>query len=327
MRIIAMANGGFSIPTLQAIKESSHELIALFAMPLRTKKSGGKTGIPPIRDAISGFLSDVPLYEPDNVNDADSIELLRSLNADIIFICDYGRILSNDVLSTTKHGGINLHGSLLPKYRGAAPINRAIQAGERELGVSVIFIEPSVDAGPIVACDSYIPSVNETAIEIEEHLAKIGAPLVIDALMRIEKNEIISLPQNVKEVSKAPKVRKEEGKIDWNQTSNVIINQFRAFQPWPRVFSDWYHEGSGDCSPIRIILGPFVVPDYKAKLSEDELNSYSVGSVVYLSNTEIWIKTGDGVLSVLELQQAGKKQMTPESFLRGRQMSVGDVMC
>ena len=327
MKVIAIANGGFSIPTLRLLKESEHVLSAIFVMPVRTKRSGEKAGVPPVRAAIDGFLSGTPWYEPDDINSREAIDTLRSLHADIIFICDYGKILSNEVLSTTKYGGINLHGSLLPKYRGAAPINRAIQAGERELGVSVIFIEPKVDAGPIVATDSYIPSLEETAIEIEAKLAQMGAPLVLQTLKKIEEGNVVALPQQSGDASKAPKLRKEEGRVDWTQPSATIVDQYRAFQPWPRVYSDWIKKDETTDSSIRMILGPFAEVDGEGnslETLESKLELFSCGTVVQKSKTSFWVKTGDGALCVTAVQPAGKKSMSAEVFLRGYQLQVGD---
>ncbi|MDO5309003.1 MAG: methionyl-tRNA formyltransferase [Planctomycetia bacterium] len=328
MKIIAMANGGFALPTLKLLRESSHELCAVFAMPLRANpEKGKKAGIPPIRQALQDFLANVPCYEPENVNAPDVVELIRSLNADLIFICDYGRILSSEVICATKYGGLNLHGSLLPKYRGAAPINRAIQAGERELGVSVIFIEPKVDSGPIVARDSYIPTLNDTAIEIEEHLAELGAPLVLKAIDQIANNTIQSLPQSDQAATKAPKLKKEEGRIDWNLSSSAIIDLYRAFQPWPRVFADWSRAESSH-SPVRLILGPFCDVDAEDQRLEmtSEQQSMSPGQVIAVNSQTFWIRTGDGAVRSLAVQAAGKKNMETSLFLRGFQICVGDKL-
>ncbi|MCF0234731.1 MAG: methionyl-tRNA formyltransferase [Thermoguttaceae bacterium] len=313
MKIIAMANGGFAIPTLRALAASRHELVGIVAMPVRTRKDG----VPPIRAAAAGFLADVPLFDPENVNEPEGVELVRSLNADLIFICDYGRILSKDVLTATRLGGLNLHGSLLPKYRGAAPINRAIQAGERELGVSVIFIEPKVDAGPIVAIGSYRPTLDETAVEVEARLAEIGAPLVLEALDKIERGDVAPIVQEETAATKAPKLRKEEGRVVWTRTTAEIIDQYRAFQPWPRAYADWVKASAPEAEPTRLILGPFAAVPCDA-------SDAAPGTVVAVEKTAFVVKTGDGAASVLSVQPSGKKAMTAEAFLRGYQIKVGD---
>ena len=325
MRIVAMANGGFALPTLKAIKESRHELAALIAMPIRTKKKGDKAGIPPVRKAVETFLSDTPLFDPENVNSPEGVELVRKLSADVIFICDYGKILSKEVLTLSKYGGLNLHGSLLPKYRGAAPINRSLQAGERELGVSVIFIEPQVDAGPVVKSASYIPSLDDTAVEVEDRLARLGAPLVVEALDEIEEGTIKPLPQRHEQATKAPKLRKEEGRIDWRKSSAEIIDQYRAFQPWPRAYVDWI--SASNSKETRLILGPFSLNDLHdgAHPLPDDFSSFEPGTVLSASKDGLWVKTGDGALRVVAVQPAGKKLQPAEAFILGYPIKKGDV--
>ena len=325
MRVVAMANGGFALPSLQAIKESRHELVALIAMPVRTKKKGDKAGIPPVRKAAETFLSDTPLFDPEDVNSPEGVELVRKLSADVIFICDFGKILSKEVLTLARYGGLNLHGSLLPKYRGAAPINRSLQAGEREVGVSVIFIEPKVDAGPVVKTASYRPSLDDTAVEVEDYLAKVGAPLIVEALDEIETGTIKSLPQRHEQATKAPKLRKEEGRIDWRKTSVEIIDQYRAFQPWPRTYADWISVSNS--KETRLILGPFSLKDFhnvEYQFSEGA-DSLEPGTVLSATKDGLWVKTGDGALRVVAVQPAGKKLQPAEAFILGYPVQKGDV--
>jgi len=326
MKIIAMVNGGFGIPTLRALKESKHEIVAVFAMPLRAKEKGRGAGAPPIRRAMEEFLAGTPFYDPENVNLPENVEAIRALNADLIFICDYGKILSKALLGATKFGGLNLHGSLLPKYRGAAPINRAIQNGEKELGVSVIFIEPTVDSGPIVGVDSYFPTIEETAVEIEERLSQIGAPLTIKAIDQIEQGAVQTLTQNDAEVSLAPKLKKEEGRIDWSKSSDAIIDQYRAFQPWPRTFADRFKRDEKEGVGVRLILGSFSKVDASGVAPNFENADARPGAIVSVSKDAFWIKTGDGFLRPLSVQPAGKKNMPTEIFLRGSRLEVGDEL-
>ena len=326
MKVIALVNGGFGVPSLKLLKESKHELIAIFILPNKARRPDRNEIISPVRQAINDFLTDVPVYEIGDINAPENVDVLKGLNADVIFICDYGKILSPDVIASTRYGCINLHGSLLPKYRGAAPINRAVQAGERELGVSIIFLEPQVDAGPIIAMRSYTPSLDDTAVEIENELASLGAPLVIESLDNIERGEVVSLPQDPLLVSKAPKLRKEEGRIDWSQSSEVIIDQYRAFQPWPRVFSDWVPLDQAK-KPTRLILGPFSLVDEEGvtpEFDEDFYKNADFGIIVLVTKSDFWVKTSNGALRVLAIQPSGKKCLLSKDFLRGYRINVGD---
>ena len=214
---------------------------------------------------------------------------------------------------------------MLPKYRGAAPINRSLQAGERELGVSVIFIEPKVDAGPVVKAASYTPSLDDTAVEVEERLANLGAPLVVEALNEIEEGTIKSLPQRHEQATKAPKLRKDEGRIDWHKSSIEIIDQYRAFQPWPRTYVDWVSASSS--KETRLILGPFSLNDLHndAYCFPDETSTLEPGTVLSASKDGLWVKTGDGALRVVAVQPAGKKLQLAEAFILGYPIKKGDL--
>jgi len=322
-----MVNGGFGIPTLRLLKESKHEIVAVFAMPLRTKEKGRGAGAPPIRRAMEEFLVGTPFYDPENVNLPENVDAIRKFDAALIFICDYGKILSKDLLLATKFGGLNLHGSLLPKYRGAAPINRAVQNGEKELGVSVIFIEPTVDSGPIVGVGSYFPTVEETAVEIEERLSQLGAPIVLKAIEQIERGAVQPIVQDDAEVSLAPKLKKEEGRIDWSKRSDAIIDQYRAFQPWPRAFTDRFKRDEQEGVGSRLILGPFSKVDESGAVPNfDGAVDARPGTVVSVTKNAFWVKTGDGFLRPLSVQPSGKKNMSTEIFLRGYRLQVGDEL-
>lgn len=323
MKILVMGTGGFIIPSLELLSHSMNEIVAVCTMPLKKSPKGEKMMIAPVRQmAIS---RGIPLLEPENINDTASIELLRQFDFDIIFICDYGKILSPDVISLAPYGGINLHGSLLPKYRGAAPINRAILAGEEEIGVSVIRIIPQVDAGPVIAMASYYPHEYETAIEIEEQLALLGASLVLDAINSIEIGRDRPIEQDRRLVSQAPKLSKEEGRIPWNCSNIEIINRYRGLQPWPKTFSDWYRtEPKIDSPPTRLILGPF--ERVLSSPSSNQSIDHPPGTVLVAEKENLIVQTGTGELRIKEVQPSGKKKMSAESFLCGYRIKPGDLL-
>ena len=325
MRIVAIANGQFAVPSLRAIKNSNHEIAGVIVMPVRNQSRGKKAVPQPVREMLKNDLVGIPFYEPEDINSNEGVELLKKLKPDLIFICDYGRILSREIIGLATLGGINLHGSLLPKYRGAAPINRAIQNGETELGVSVILIEPKVDAGPIIATTSYFPEQSETAIDVEELLSNMGADLVVTSIDQISKGLVKPIPQSLMEASAAPKLKKEEGHIDWSKSSLEIINLYRAFQPWPRTFSDWIPQRSPD-SRLRLILGPFIPCHEGGMVTEGMNQRFIPGYVLKVTKQELLIKTGDGALQILKVQPSGKKTLSVQEFLRGYDIQPGDLL-
>lgn len=314
MKIAVMGTGGFAVPAFRKLLQAGHEVPLLVTMPIRTRASD-RLPLPEIRQVAAEFH--VPIYEPDNVNESGAGELRRA-GADLLFICDYGKIISPEIITVFPLGGVNLHGSILPKYRGAAPINRAILAGETTLGVSLIHITPAVDAGPVIAVDSYEPDPADTAPVIEEALAEMGGNLLLAHLPKIEKGLDTPIPQDDSQACKAPKIRKEEGRIDWTESVRQIRNRYRGLQPWPKTFSDWIR--SGGKPPVRLILGPLEIAGTGA-------DSFApCGTVIKADRDGILVQAGDGLVRIGGVQPSGKKAMLPGPFLSGYRMKAGDLL-
>lgn len=263
---------------------SQHDVVALVTMPLRSSV------MPPMRIAAEKY--GVPIFDPPDINSPEGIELLKKLDADLFFVCDYGKILSVEVLALAKHGGINLHGSLLPKYRGAAPVNWAIFNGDARTGVSLIHMIARVDAGPIISQSPPIPiRPKDTAIDVENRLAEVGSWLVARVIKQIEENDVHLVPQLLHLVSFAPKLKKESGLIPWGRTANQIIDHFRAMQPWPRSFTFWKRKN------MRLLLGPFErehtqraslnrSPDRKRRLQENYDFEQACELLIHITNIQ-----------------------------------------
>ena len=330
MRIIVMGTGGFAVPTLERLLSSRHDVVAVVTMPLRNAR-GSKSVPTPVRAAA--LDAGLTLFDPENVNDPAFLPTLQNTNADLLFVCDYGKILAPHVIASAKHGGINLHGSLLPKYRGAAPINRALLNGEPTVGVSVIHITPELDAGPVVAMSEPLPvQPDDTAVEIETKLAQIGSDLVMAVLDQFEAGTLAPIPQRPELVCNAPKLKKHEGAIDWRRSAREIVWQYQAMQPWPKIFTDWQPQKTGgqdetsSRKPMRLILGRVqrVADDSALDLSLILPDATMPGTVVEASNGRIIVATGSGLLQIFELQPAGKKMMPANDFLRGYPLQSDD---
>ena len=314
MKIVVMGTGGFAVPSFRKLLESGYEVPLLVTMPIRTRRTD-RLPIPEIRRVAEEF--GVPIYDPDDVNRAGTDELRRA-GADLLFICDYGKILSPEIIAAFPLGGVNLHGSILPKYRGAAPINRAILAGETRLGVSLIHIIPAVDAGPVIAIDSYEPGPDDVAPVIEHHLAEMGADLLLANLDTVARGKDAAIPQDDAQACKAPKIRKEEGRIDWHLSVREIRNLYRGLQPWPKTFSDWVRS---DGKPTtRLILGPLEIAGTGAE------SFAPCGTVIKADRAGILVQAGDGVIRIEGVQPSGKKAMLPGPFLSGYRMKAGDLL-
>ena len=320
MRIVFLGTGAFAVPTFERLLSSPHDIVAVVTMPLR-HSHGTKAVATPVRSAA--MAAGLEIFDPDNINDLSFLPTLHSLQADLLFVCDYGKILAPHVLAATRFGGINLHGSLLPKYRGAAPINRALLNGEPAVGVSVIHITPQLDAGPVVAVSDPLPVLPEdTAVEVEIRLAQIGAELVMSVLPQFEYGTLATVTQRDELATKAPKLKKQDGEIDWRRSAQEIVWQYQAMQPWPKIFTRWHRKNppESNSEPMRLLLGRVrLFTDTHAEAAE-----VVPGTVLGAYDDCVTVATGSGVLQVLEFQPAGKKMMPVNAFLRGYHLIPGD---
>ena len=257
------------------------------------------------------------MWSPDTVNSPESQSRLASLAPDLLIVCDYGEILRPETLATARLGGINLHGSLLPKYRGAAPVQWSILNGDVETGNSVIQMTPGLDAGPCLAQQRTPIDPDEDAGQLETRLAEMGAELVQRVIDQLESGSATPVVQNKSDASKAPRLTKEQGAIDWSRPAQEIKNQVRGLRPWPRAFTYW-HRTEGD--PLRLNIDRVsVVP---APL--DIGSGCAEPGVILAAGDQLLISTSDGILEILELQPAGKRSMSAAEFLRGNRVHIGD---
>jgi len=264
---------------------------------------------------LSGQSLGLDVWAPASVNLPDSQARLAALAADLLVVCDYGEILRPATLATTRLGGINLHGSLLPKYRGAAPVQWAILRGETETGNTVIQMAPGLDAGPCLAQERTPIDPDEDAATLESRLAALGAALVLRVVDELAIGAARSIEQDPTEASKAPRLTKEHGAIDWSRSAIEIKNLVRAVQPWPRAYTYWLRR---EGSPVRLNVN-------RVQLAGRGELAGASGEVVDASN-QLLVATGEGILEILELQPAGKRAMSAAEFLRGNRVSAGDCL-
>ena len=313
MRLVIMGTGGFAVPSFRAILDSSHEVVALVTRPVRRGR-GGRPPVNPMRSA--GEDAGIPIHDPNSINDEAAIALVRAWDADLMVVCDYGQILSREALASTRWGGINLHASLLPRYRGAAPINWAIYDGCAETGVSVIHMTARLDAGPVLLQRRTAIQPNETAVELEHRLAEIGAEATMSAIEMLAEGEgsaSLGAVQHDQQATKAPRLKKENGRVDWHRSAVQIANQVRAFKPWPGTYTFFSKAGG---KSLRLILDE-VTP----------LPSESHGTPgTLMEGPQLLVATGEGCLRLEQVQPEGKKRLPGEEFLRGYRLQVGDQL-
>lgn len=312
MRIIVMGTGPFAVPSFRALIDSKHQVLALVTRPI-SDPGRRKDSANPMRDAA--VSANIPIQAPANVNDREFVAWLREQQADLFVVCDFGQILSRDCLTAARLGGINLHGSLLPKYRGAAPIHWAVYHGEPTTGVTVIHMTPLLDAGPILAKIETPIEPNETTEILEARLSLLGAEATLAALNSLQQWDGVSplgVPQDAQLASRAPRLKKEQGLIDWSKSAQQIRNQIRAFTPWPGSFTN-IRRTTGP--PQRIIVQEASIEPLGQAQAPGTVQKSSAGRLV--------VACGQQSLSLLRVQPAGKRSMPIAEFLRGYPIQIG----
>lgn len=320
MRLVMMGAGAFAEPTFEAILATSHPVVGLVTQPDRhvgdkrgSTRQIGK-GMKPI-----AVEHGIPVHQPDSINTPAGVEQLLAWQPDLLVVAAYGQILSRDVLATAKSGGINVHASLLPKYRGAAPIAWAIYHGETETGVTIIRMSTALDAGDILAQEAIPIGPDETAGEMEARLAPLGARLAVDTIARLAAGPVTGMPQDKSKSTKAPKLTKEDGLIDWSRPAADVVNQIRAMQPWPTAYTFLHRPGQ---APLRLIV-------HKASEFPVRYDPQAMPGKVFTDAkfpASLFVVTGlvhdeeRSVVEVNELQPADKRRMLAQEFLRGHNL-------
>lgn len=307
IRIVMLGTGDFALPTFEHLCETGHNVVALVTQPDRPQ--GRKQEFIPSGIKVNAQNRCVPVFQPENVNAPEAVAAIRSLSPDLLVTAAYGQILSPELLAVPRLGGINLHGSVLPAYRGAAPVARAIERGETESGVTVIFMTPRIDAGGMIKIARTPIGLDETAGELEDRLAAIGAPLVTEAIAELEAGKAVVLPQTRSKVTKAPKLRKEDGRIDWSKPAQAIHNLVRAMQPWPGAYSFLHGPQGPEGEPFRVII--------HQTQPVDATGDHRPGEVIEAIGDRIVVAAGEGAVRLLTLQIAGRKMLPAADFVRG----------
>ena len=312
-RIVYLGNGPFARPALATLLAANEPVVAVVARPDRPQGKHQEIVAGPVANLAQSL--GLQLHQPEDVNDPAFLETLRSLNADLLVVADFGQLLSPDCLAGAREGGVNIHGSLLPKYRGAAPIAWAVIHGETETGVSIIRMTPRLDAGGVILQGAVPIGPDQTAGELELVLADLGAQLALDAVRRIRAGTDHAIPQDPARVTKAPRLKKEDGRIRWERSAQQIHDQVRALIPWPIAFGEW-RRAKGAAVRIQF-LKTRPLPDLSS-------TGQPPGTVSAVSDEGIQFQTGAGQLRLLELRPAGKPTLPVREFLRGNRVAVGD---
>lgn len=306
MRIVFMGTPDFAVKPLKALIESKHEVVAVVCQP--DKPVGRKAIITECPVKVEAKANGIPVYQFNKIR-VDGVETLKSLNADIMITCAYGQILSQEILDITKFGVLNIHASLLPKYRGAAPIQYAVINGDRVTGVTIMKTALGIDSGDIISVKEVAIDEDETAGELFDRLSDVGATLIVDTLDDYFDGKITPVKQDESKATVVKMLSKEDGKIDFNNSAITIKNLVRGLNPWPVAFATF------DGKMIKIFSCEVV--DFSGKSGEVLFADTKNGLIV---------ACGDKAIKILEIQMEGAKRMLASDFILGRKLIKGDIL-
>lgn len=308
MKIVFMGTPDFAVGTLEAIIEAGHEVLLVVTQPDKPKGRSGALQYTPVKECA--LAHGIEVFQPTKIRLEENVAFLRKYEADIFVVAAFGQILPKSILDMPKYGCINVHASLLPKYRGAAPIQWAVINGDKVTGVTIQQMDIGVDTGDIIVTKELAISEEETGGGLFDKLAVVGAEACLEALEQIANGTATRIPQNHDEATHVSMISKEFGNIDWNKSAVEIERLIRGLNPWPSAYTKL------DGKTFKI---------WKAKVVSEE-NEYATGCIIRVGKGEMLVQTGNGVLSLLEVQLEGKKRMEVDAFLRGYQVEEGTFL-
>lgn len=300
-----MGTPDFAVGTLEEIIRAGHEVVLVVTQPDKPKGRGKAMQYTPVKECA--LAHGIEVFQPVKVKEPENIEVLRKYEPDIIIVAAFGQIVPKSILDMPKYGCVNVHASLLPKYRGAAPIQWAVINGDEVTGVTIMRMNEGIDTGDMIAKKTVRLAEDETGGSLFDKLAQVGAQLCVETMEMIEAGKAEYIPQNNEEATHTSMIRKELGLIDWNRPAVEIERLIRGLNPWPSA----YTQLSGKTFKI-----------WKAKVVSDE-NTYEPGCICRIDKEGMYVQTGEGILLLTEVQMEGKKRMEASAFLRGYQVEEG----
>lgn len=308
MKVVFMGTPDIAVPCLQKLIDEGHEVAAVVTQPDKPKGRGKKLAMPPVKELAVKY--DIPVLQPVRARDEEFVKSIKEINPDLIVVIAFGQILGKELLEIPKYGCINVHVSLLPKYRGAAPINWVIINGEKKTGITTMYMDEGLDTGDIILSKEFDLDRYITAGELHDRMMVEGAEILKDTIDLIEKGEAKRTPQNHDEFSYAPIMDRNLGNIDFTKSAEEIHNLARGVNPWPGAYT-FYN-------------------DVKMKIWKtdvlNEKSSKEPGTVLSVDKNGIKISTGDGILLVEEIQMPNKRRMPVSEYIKGNSIDTGAIL-
>lgn len=309
MRILFMGTPDFAVPSLEALVGAGHQICGVFTQPDKPKNRGMKLQAPPVKECA--LAHDIPVYQPVKLRDGTALALIQELAPELIVVAAYGRILPDDILAAPPKGCINVHSSLLPNYRGAAPINWAVLNGDKETGVTIMHMAHDLDAGDIISQASTPIDPDETVVTLHDRLAQLGAQLLVETVAQIDAGTATRTPQDHEKATLAPMLGRELSPMDFNRPARQLHDQVRGLIPWPAAVTTL---GDKRCKVFRTVV------------SADSTDAVP-GTVLAAGKEGLTVACGQGtVLRLEEIQPDGGKRMKAADYLRGHPVVVGTIL-
>ena len=308
MRIIFMGTPDFSVPALVALKEAGHEILAVVTQPDKPKGRGKEVQMTPVKEKAMEYQ--IPVYQPVKARDPEFVKILSDMAPELIVVVAFGQLLPKTILDIPQYGCVNIHASLLPKYRGASPIQYAVINGEKESGVTTMMMAESLDTGDMLDQESIVLDKKETFGSLHDKLSSMGGRLILKTIEKLEDGTAVRIPQDDSGTCYVGMIKKSMGDIDWSMDAVSIERLIRGLSPWPSAYTAWNGK---------------VMKLWEAEVIDKEYEGVC-GQVTEVGRDSLVIKTGNGGLSIRKLQLQGKKCMDIDAFLRGYPITAGTVL-
>ena len=313
MRVVFMGTPAFAVPSLEALANSDHEVVGVVTQPDRPKGRGQAVVPCPVKELA--LAMGLPVSQPEKIKSPEFLRQLSEWKPDVIAVTAFGRILPKAILDLPPMGCVNVHGSLLPAYRGAAPIQWALMHGDSETGITTMLMDEGMDTGAVLLQQTVPIEPEETSLELGARLAQVGGALLVETLTRLAEQSVVSRAQDHARATLAPLLKKEDGVIDWTQSATEIANRIRGLSPWPGSHT-FHHEH-------RLIIRKGRVDAQGGPGGSD---GSQPGTILAVGPKSFWVETGEGRIEVLEVQPANKKRMSVEQFLQGYSLRVYETL-
>jgi methionyl-tRNA formyltransferase len=334
LRLVFFGTPDFAVPTLDALLGSRHQVVGVVTRADRPRGRGQRTSEPPVK--ARAFAAGLPVLQPERLKDEGFLAAFAAFDADLVVLAAYGKILTDAVLATPRLGVLNVHASLLPRYRGAAPVHRAVINGDRETGVTIMKMVKALDAGPVLAVSRHPIGPDDTSEDVERALGRIGAQLLAATVDALAEGPVAEAPQDDAAATYAPRITKDDGVVDWTLPATRVHDLIRGLYPWPHAFTFYrgrrlillgsaVEQGSGEPALFESDTGSEVEKrSWESFLPGRE--SFSPGTILHAEGDRLELATGDGTLAITRIQAEGGRAMTTREFLAGHPLAAGGIL-